>query len=76
MQMKMVLLEVMKSLVNEHKYHNCEGCQLSPLANGQKVHMKIGGCLDENLNTAAEYIEQVWFMVAPADLVAVYNTVC
>ena len=76
MQMKMVLSEVMKSLVNEHKYCNSEGCQLSPLANGQKAHMKIGGCLDENLNAAAEYIKQVWFMVAPADLVAVYNTVC
>ena len=76
MQMRNVLFEVMKVLINDHKYHNCEVCQLSPPANGQKAHMKIGGCLDESLDAAAEYIEQVWFIVAPADLVAVYNTVC
>ena len=39
MQMKMVLLEVMKSLVNEHKCHNCKGCQLSPPANGHKAYI-------------------------------------
>ena len=76
MQMRMVLFEVMKVLINDHKYHNCEGCQLSRPANGQKAHMKIGGCLDESLNAATGYIEQVWFIVALADLVAVSNTVC
>ena len=45
MQMRKVLFEVMKVLINDHKYHNCEVCQLSPPANGQKVHMKIGGVL-------------------------------
>ena len=76
MQMRIVLFEVMKVLINNHKYRNCEACQLSPPANSQKAHMKIGSCLDESLNAAAEYIKQVWFIVAPADLVAVYNTVC
>ena len=39
------------------------------------THKNWGGCLDESLNAAAEYIEQVWFIVTLADLVAVYNTV-
>ena len=43
MQMRMVLFEVMKVLINDHKYHNCEACWLLPPANGQKAHMKIGG---------------------------------
>ena len=46
MQMRMVLFEVMKVLlINDHKYRNCEVCQLPPPANGQKAHMKIGGVL-------------------------------
>ena len=76
MQMRMILFEVMKVLINDHKYRNCKVRQLSPPANDQKAHMKIGGCLDESLNAAAEYIEQVWFIVALAYLVAAYNTVC
>ena len=66
----------MKVLINDHKYCNCEACQLSPPAYCQKADIKIGRCLNENLNAAAEYVEQVWFIVALADLVAVYNTVC
>ena len=76
MQMRMVLFEIMKRLIDKHKYHNCEGCNLSPPVSGQKALMKMGGCLDEGMNFAEQYIQQSWAIVEPGDLVAVYNPVC
>ena len=72
----MVLFEIVKRLIDEHKYHNCEGCNLSPPVSGQKAHMEMGGCLDEGMNFAEQYIQQSWAIVEPGDLVAVYNTIC
>ena len=75
-QMRMVLFEIMKRLIDDHKYCNCEGCNLSPPASGQKAHMEMGGCMDEGMNFAEQYIRQSWAIVESNDLVAVYNNVC
>ena len=75
-QMQMVLFEVIKPLINELRYCNCEACQTSPQVTGQKGHMKTGGCLDPEFEWVDAYIQQAWGMIDVSDLVTVYNTVC
>ena len=76
MQMQMVLFQVIKPLITDLKYFNCETCQTSPPVAGQKGHMKTGGCLDSEFEWVDAYIQQAWSMINVGDLVAVYNTVC
>ena len=76
MPMKMVMFEILKVLINEFKVHNCEACQLTPAAGVQKAHMKKGGCLDPEMNFVNESVHQCFGIIEPADLVAVYNTIC
>ena len=59
------LFEIMKKVIDDHKYSKCEGCNLSPPVSGQKAYMEMGGCLDEGMNFAEQYIQQLWAIVNP-----------
>lgn len=75
-QMKMALVELAIGAINWCKYKACEACQLDPPAQGQRPHMKSGGCMDEEGDAILDYLGDVWGEILVEDLVAVYNTVC
>lgn len=75
LQMKMVVIEVVRNLIHEYKLQSCEGCQNDPVSPGQKSHMGDGGCLDPTVSTN-DIAAEVWKVLKPEDLMVVYNAVC
>lgn len=75
-QMKTVLVQIVQGGIDTCKAIDCEACQLDPPAPGQQAHMKVGGCMDPDVDFEDRYIDAVLEVLDVADLLAIYNTTC